>query len=216
MIFEKMKKRIVTSLILLSLIFLIFKYDFILVYSLLILGVISLLEFFNISKKMFKNKMYLVFSNLIFSTYVFIFCFLFIFFSNFIQLKIILYIILLGCVSSDIGGFIFGKIFKGPKLSKISPNKTIAGAFGSLILTSFVMSGLFYYLMQSFNFFILIVCIFTSIGCQLGDLFFSLLKRKVSLKDTGNIFPGHGGALDRVDGILIGLPIGFIVLITIF
>jgi phosphatidate cytidylyltransferase len=135
MISGNIKKRFYTSLILLTLIILIFKYDFILIFSLIILGIFSILEFFNISKKVFRKKLYLISSNIFFTIYVFIFCFMFIFFSNFVQLKIILYILLLGCVASDIGGYIFGKIIKGPKLTKISPNKTISGSIGSLYFT---------------------------------------------------------------------------------
>ena len=141
---------------------------------------------------------------------------MFIFFSNFVQLKIILYILLLGCVASDIGGYIFGKIIKGPKLTKISPNKTIAGSIGSFILTSMLISGLFFYLTKNFSLNIIVVSVLTSFGCQLGDILFSFLKRRASLKDTGNLLPGHGGVLDRLDGIFVGLPIGFLSLVLIY
>ncbi len=216
MISGNIKKRFYTSLILLTLIILIFKYDFILIFSLIILGIFSILEFFNISKKLFRKKLYLISSNIFFTIYVFIFCFMFIFFSNFVQLKIILYILLLGCVASDIGGYIFGKIIKGPKLTKISPNKTIAGSIGSFILTSMLISGLFFYLTKNFSLNIIVVSVLTSFGCQLGDILFSFLKRRASLKDTGNLLPGHGGALDRLDGIFVGLPIGFLSLVLIY
>ena len=138
---------------------------------------------------------------------------MFLFFSNIIGLKIILFILLIGCIASDIGGFIFGKLFKGPKLTKISPNKTFSGAIGSVILSLFFISWLFYFLLNSFNYKILIIALVTSIFCQFGDLFFSLLKRKAKLNDTGNFLPGHVGILDRLDGILLGIPFGFITLI---
>ena len=73
-----------------------------------------------------------------------------------------------------------------------------------------------YYLTKNFDPYILIIGIITSIGCQIGDLFFSFLKRKSSLKDTGNFLPGHGGVLDRIDGILVGMPIGFLTLLIIY
>ena len=73
-----------------------------------------------------------------------------------------------------------------------------------------------FFLTNSFNFYTLIIGIFCSIGCQLGDIFFSYMKRKSSLKDTGNILPGHGGVLDRIDGILLGMPIGFLTLYIFF
>ena len=127
-----------------------------------------------------------------------------------------IYCLLIGCIASDIGGFIFGKLFKGPKLTKISPKKTYAGAIGSIFLTSIVISILFFIFFGKFNYGILVLSIITSLGCQIGDLFFSYLKRKAKIKDTGNFLPGHGGILDRVDGILVGIPSGFISLGFLF
>ena len=126
------KKRIFTSLILFSLLFLIISYKIIMISSLLVLGIISFLEFTDLTKKMYKKKIYIFISNLIFLSYLFFFCFIFFIFSNFIQFKIFLISILLGCIASDIGGFFFGKLFKGPKLSKISPNKTISDLLARL------------------------------------------------------------------------------------
>jgi phosphatidate cytidylyltransferase len=137
---------------------------------------------------------------------------MFFLFSNLTGLKVILFILLLACVASDIGGYIFGKMFKGPKLTKISPNKTYAGAAGSIILSLIVVSFLSYYFLHTLNLKITIVAVLTSLFCQLGDLIFSLLKRKAKLQDTGKILPGHGGILDRLDGILLGIPFGFITL----
>ena len=133
------KKRFLTSISLLLLIFLFLSSDFVLIYSLIVLGVLSIIEFLNLSKKIFDNRLYLLLANFSFIFYIFIFCFLFIFFSNFIQLKILLILLIFICAASDIGGFIFGKIFKGPKLTKISPNKTISGSLGSLFLSILVM-----------------------------------------------------------------------------
>ena len=216
MISNNFKKRILTSLFLIFLIFLVFNSKLILVYSLIILGVLSILEFLNITNRIFKNKIFLTISNIIFLIYIVIFCSLFLFFFNFFQFKLILFILLFSCAASDIGGFIFGKIFKGPKLSKISPNKTISGSIGSFILTIIIMITLIFYFTNSFLFSFFIVAFITSLTCQCGDLFFSFLKRKANIKDTGNFLPGHGGILDRIDGILFGIPFGFVSMLLLF
>jgi len=212
MILNNFKKRFLTSLFLLLLFFLIFKSYIILNYFLIVLGVLSILEFLNLSRKIFKNKLGLILLNIFFISYIFIFCFIFLMFFNNTLLKYTLSIILFGCIASDIGGFIFGKIFKGPKLTKISPNKTYSGAIGSIVLTLITVSILFYYFLKIFNLDTIILALVVSIFCQLGDLLFSLLKRKAKIKDTGNILPGHGGVLDRLDGIYLGIPVGILTL----
>ncbi len=215
MISINLKKRILTSLILFFTIFLIFNSNMILIYSLIVLGVLSILEFIELTKKIFFKVAFFVFINLCFIFYISIFTYMFFFFLNFPGLKIILFIILMGCIASDIGGYAFGKILQGPKLTKISPKKTYSGAGGSIFLTVAVMSFLFFYTMNSFNLKIILVAIVTSIFCQIGDLIFSLLKRKAKMKDTGKILPGHGGILDRLDGILFGIPLAFITLLIL-
>ena len=214
---KNLKTRIYTSIILFSLLFVMIINNYILGYSLILVGVLSFLEFSKIIEIIFKqNYLKKIFWNLIFIIYIFSFCSIILVFSFSMHLKIMIFLILLTCISSDIGGYIFGKFFKGPKLSKISPNKTISGALGSLILSSLCILLLFFYLTKNFDLHLLFVGIITSIGCQIGDLFFSFLKRKSFLKDTGNWLPGHGGILDRIDGILIGMPTGFITLLIIF
>tara|TARA_B100000963_G_scaffold276350_1_gene244646 strand:+ start:108 stop:494 length:387 start_codon:yes stop_codon:yes gene_type:complete len=126
-----------------------------------------------------------------------------------------LFTLLLTCISSDLGGYIFGKIFKGPKISKISPNKTISGSIGSFIFSSLTFCGLFFLMTKNINYIIILTGVITSLVCQIGDLFFSYLKRRANKKDTGNLLPGHGGVLDRIDGIIFGLPAGFIFLIAL-
>ena len=212
MISSDFKKRFFTSLVLLSLVFLIFNFDSILIYSLIILGVLSILEFLQLTKKIIKSLFLYIMLNSIFIIFILFFCFTFYFFSNIAGLKFILFILLMGCISSDIGGFIFGKIFKGPKLTKISPNKTVSGAIGSIFLTLVVCSLLFFIFLGNLSIKFLVVACMTSIFCQIGDLLFSFLKRKSKMKDTGNFLPGHGGVLDRIDGILLGIPLGFITL----
>ena len=216
MISINFKKRFFTSIFLFFLFFLIFNYKFILIFTLLLLGIASVLEFFNMSKKIFKNSNFIFLSNIFFTVYIFLFCTFFFYFSSFIQIKIILFIILLGCIFSDIGGYVFGKIFKGQKLTKISPNKTISGALGSIFSCCLVIFFLNYYLTNNLNYSLIVIGIIISIFCQLGDIFFSLLKRKSKIKDTGKFLPGHGGILDRLDGILIALPTGFITLILFY
>ena len=215
MISKNLKARFVTSLLLLSIVILIFNFNFILTYCLIVLGVLSILEFLQLTKRIFRNKLFKNIINFFFIGYIFIFCFLFFFFSNFINLKILIFIILFGCIASDLGGFIFGKIFKGPKLTKISPNKTYSGAIGSLILTIITISLMFLFILKFFNYNIILIALIVSISCQLGDLVFSYLKRKANIKDTGNFLPGHGGVLDRLDGIFFGMPIGYVSLILI-
>ena len=216
MISTNLKKRFYTSILLFFLLISLGYSDFVLVYSLIVLGVISILEFLNLTQKINIKRNFFILFNIVFIIYIFLFCFLFLFFSSFIQLKLFIFILLISCAASDIGGFIFGKIFKGPKLTKISPKKTFSGAIGSIFLTTTIMILLFFLITKNFNYAFIIVGIITSVACQLGDLFFSLLKRKAKLKDISNILPGHGGVLDRIDGILIGVPIGFISIILFF
>tara|TARA_B100000780_G_C20942373_1_gene375827 strand:+ start:119 stop:481 length:363 start_codon:yes stop_codon:yes gene_type:complete len=118
-------------------------------------------------------------------------------------------------VLSDVGGLVFGKTFKGKKLTKISPNKTISGSIGSLIFSFFLI--FFFYEKLIFNSLLtlILITVAISITSQLGDLFISLLKRKAKVKDTSDLLPGHGGFLDRVDGIIFAIPIG-VLLFSIF
>ena len=212
MITNNLKKRIYTSLLLFILFFLIYNFNFFLIYSLIVLGVLSLIEFYNAIDKIIKSKLLTLSVNSIFSIFVSVFCYLFLFFSFNAQLKLILFIILLGCIFSDIGGYLFGKTFGGPKLTKISPNKTIAGSVGSLLISATTVFVLFFIFFGIYSFNILFVGLITSLACQMGDLFFSYLKRKAKFKDFGKYLPGHGGVLDRLDGIFFGVPSGLLAL----
>ena len=215
MIFNDLKKRFITGILLLLLLYLIFNFKIILVYSLIIIGVVSVLEFLHISNMIFKNKTYLVLFNIFFIIYLYSLLVTFFFISNIFGLKLLIYVLLLTCVASDLGGYIFGKIFRGPKLTKISPNKTYSGAIGSIFFSIFIVSITSIYFLNFLNLKLIFVALITSIFCQSGDLLISFLKRKAKLKDTGNFLPGHGGILDRIDGIIFGLPIGFITFILI-
>jgi len=214
---KNLKKRIYTSSVLIFFLLCMLINNYVLGYFLIIIGLISLLEFFKINSIIFKNNIKKqFFINLIFSIYIFSFCSIFFYFSFLVELKTLIYLILFTCVASDIGGFVFGKVFKGAKLTKISPNKTISGAVGSLIFSGFFLLFAIYYLTNVLDPLFLIVGLTTSLGAQFGDLFFSLLKRKSFLKDTGNFLPGHGGVLDRIDSMLLGMPIGAITLMALY
>ena len=215
---ENIKKRVNTALILLIILFLMLINNFVLGYFLIIIGLISILEFNKIILIIFKRKkIKQIFFNFLFIIYIFLFSSIFLVLSSFLQQKVLIFILILTCIISDIGGYTFGKFFKGKKLTKISPNKTISGSIGSFLLSFIFLSLTVFYLTKNFDFINMIVVSFlTSLSCQLGDLFFSFLKRKSFLKDTGNILPGHGGILDRIDGILLGVPTGFLILVAIY
>ncbi len=130
-------------------------------------------------------------------------------------LEIFLFLIIL-CVATDMGGYIFGKLLKGPKLTKISPNKTYAGVFGGFLLSvifSYIYIKQNYLLFKIDNFdhlsftFLVLILSFVS---QIGDLFISFFKRKSNLDNTGNLIPGHGGVLDRIDGVIFVFPFFYI------
>ena len=126
--------------------------------------------------------------------------------------KVLILFILAVCILNDIGGILFGKLIGGKKLTKISPNKTLSGSIGGIVL-SFLFLFIFVNYINNYSLLELsIIVIVTSLFSQIGDLVVSFFKRKAKIKDTGNILPGHGGMLDRIDGILLGLPIGIIIL----
>ena len=124
------------------------------------------------------------------------------------------------CVSSDIGGFVFGKIFKGPKLTKISPNKTYSGMFGGFLLSIISINFYIYYTSKlldkyaEFTIDTFIMVILISSISQFGDITISYFKRLSKIKDTGKIIPGHGGILDRIDGIIFAIPFSYLMLIS--
>ncbi len=216
MISKNLKKRTATSIVLILTIFIIFYSKPLLALILIIVGNFSIIEFSNISKKIIKEKFLNLIFNIIFIIYIFLFCLFFFIFCNFLQIKLILFSFLFCCIASDIGGYIFGKILKGPKLTKISPKKTISGAIGSIICSSLTIYCIFLFFLGNSNLKFLLIGVIVSISCQFGDIFFSYLKRKAKLKDTGKFLPGHGGFLDRVDGILFGIPVGFVALKFLF
>ena len=139
---------------------------------------------------------------------------------QYIGLNFFLFLIIV-CVFTDTGGYIFGKIFKGPRLTKISPKKTYSGVIGSFLISQ--LSGIIYIkylgqkskvLLETDLIFIILLILFISLVSQLGDLTISYFKRKAKLKDTGKILPGHGGLLDRIDGIIFVFPFFYLIIIV--
>ena len=164
--------RILTSLILFALLYLIYSFDIALVSFLLLIGIFSVIEFSSLIEKIVKSKGKKFFINSFFILYIFLFCVIFFIFSNFIQLKILIFIILFGCIFSDIGGFVFGNFFKGAKLTKISPKKTISGSIGSLIFSYMIIQTFSFYILSVISYEILLISIVTSIACQ-TEIYFS-------------------------------------------
>jgi len=224
---QNLLKRIITSIFLLSLlIFINFSHKYVFILSILIIGLIICLEANNLfskfliskySKKSFPiNKLNIKFIMLNIITFFYIF-FVFCNLSYEIHSSespiFFLYVISI-CFFTDIGGYIFGKTIGGKKLSKISPNKTIAGTIGSFIFSiiPLIIVINFNYLDLEFNLTNIMFCLLISLISQLGDLFISLIKRKSKVKDTGNLLPGHGGFLDRMDGIIFAVPFSYFLL----
>ena len=126
--------------------------------------------------------------------------------------------ILLICISTDMGGYVFGKTFKGPKLTSISPKKTYAGMIGSFIfcVVLFFVLLVMNFINKEFILSYLIFILIISSVSQIGDIFISYFKRLSNIKDTGNLIPGHGGLLDRIDGMIFAFPISYLFLSTEF
>ena len=214
---SELNKRIITSFFLILVIFFSFQNLKILSFFLFILTFMALIELHNIFKKIYKKKnLFLFIANFLSVLYLSYFSITIIIFlsEEFIIEKFLVLYLLIICILTDIGGYVFGKIIGGKKLTKISPNKTFSGSIGSFLLSIFI--GYLFYKIQTdlllININIFILIIITSFTSQVGDLFISLLKRKAKIKDTGSILPGHGGVLDRIDGMLFALPIGLLVI----
>ena len=206
MIYSELLKRIISSLIIIPIaLFFIIKGSFLFIFFILICFLITSYEWHKMSnKKPYYLPGFLFLMLSFYSAYI-------IRANDSNSLKFFLYILIV-CVSTDIGGYIFGKIFKGPKLIKISPKKTYSGVIGG-----YLMSIILYYLFINLNYgdeinsndFIFILLISTI--SQLGDITISYFKRLSKIKDTGKILPGHGGLLDRIDGMIFAFPAAYII-----
>jgi phosphatidate cytidylyltransferase len=211
----KLKKRITTSVILFLLtIFCIFINPYVFIIAIIIVSYLSWHEtnyLINSINKSVTNWQHVAF-NLITLFYAFGIFTVSAIGLYFLLGPVFFLYVLSVCICSDIGGYIIGKNIGGKKLTKISPNKTISGSLGSfcfsmLPLLAFNNFDKFEYYLYSIDNFLF--CLKVSLVCQLGDLFVSYFKRKAKVKDTGRILPGHGGILDRIDGIIFAVPFVF-------
>ena len=210
---NELLKRIISSIIFLPIvIFIIFKGLFYFNIFLTLCFSISTYEWYKMTKTKKKTYIGIIFLTLSFYTIYQIR-------NNFNDGYLYFLLILTICISADIGGFIFGKLLKGPKLTKISPNKTYAGVLGGFllpILLIYLLSHNFY--LKNFyniNFEIITFIIVVSAVSQFGDIIVSYFKRVSKIKDTGNIIPGHGGLLDRIDGMIFAFPFSYLIITTI-
>jgi len=224
---QNLIKRIITSMILfLLLLFINFSNNYIFVLSICSIGLIICFEANKIFLKLLKirshegshtikkfNFKFLILNLITFFYIFFIFCY-FSYQIYLIQTPIFFLYLIFICFFTDIGGYIFGKIIGGKKLTRISPNKTISGTIGSFIFSiiPLILFSYLNYFNLEFSFNNFIFCLTVSLISQIGDLFISYLKRRANIKDTGKILPGHGGVLDRVDGIIFALPFSYLLL----
>ena len=223
---KNLLKRIITSIILLSLlIFFNFSNKYIFISSIFILSIIICVEANNMFLKLVgfkssKNTSFKKFNLKLLALNLTIFLYIFFVFCNLsfeiykLQGPVFFLYLISICIFTDIGGYVLGKSIGGKKLTKISPNKTISGAMGSFLfsLAPLIFFSYFNYLDLEFNLSNIIYSLLVSLISQLGDLFVSFLKRKSKIKDTGKILPGHGGVLDRVDGIIFAVPCSYLLL----
>ena len=224
---KNLTKRIITSFFLLLILFIVnYSNSLIFILTILTIGTIICVEANNLYSKIFtsyylKQKTFSKKFNLNFLILnIITFCYVFFIFCHY-SYKIheiegptfFLYVICI-CFFTDIGGYVFGKTFGGKKLTRISPNKTISGSIGSFIfaILSLIIFINLEYLNIQLNQNNIIFCFFVSLISQIGDLFISYLKRKAKIKDTGKILPGHGGVLDRLDGIIFAVPFSYLML----
>ena len=215
MINKELQKRILSSIILIPLsFFFIFQGSFSFIFFLSLIFLVTSLEWF----KMTKRKDLLRIFGLFFLFFSF---FSTIYLRNYIGFNFFLFLIIV-CIFTDIGGYIFGKTFKGPRLTKVSPKKTYSGVIGSFLIS--LLFGLIYIkylgqksriLLETDPIFIILLILFISLISQIGDLIISYFKRKAKLKDTGKILPGHGGFLDRIDGVIFVMPITYLCVLPI-
>ena len=213
---SELLKRSISSLFLMTLIFLSSLInDYIFLSLLFIVVILSWIEWINVIEKIRFKEIYRKIHIILFLIYLlmaFIVCF-----NVYVIDKYFFLTILMICVFSDVGGYVFGKTFGGKKLTKISPNKTVSGSIGSFIL-SYIGFFVIYFYFSDLLFVrlqievLVFIPFFISLICQLGDLFISYYKRRAKIKNTGNLIPGHGGLLDRIDGTIFALPIGFIII----
>lgn len=216
---NELKKRISTTAFLMSLLTAMYFYSFVMIIALIVIAMIVWIEFYAlISKILPRNKLKDKLLRFVFKAISLLYLSLLVYFifsieSYYPNLKLYLLYSVLVAVLSDIGGLVIGKTFKGKKLTKFSPNKTVSGSIGSFIFSLFLIPFFQGKLIAYSLLILIVITILISLTSQLGDLFLSFLKRKAKVKDTSDILPGHGGFLDRVDGIIFAIPIGILLFI---
>ena len=214
---REFKKRLITSIILIAIVLnCLFINNFSWLLLLAIVSFICWFEFINLVKKIWKRKTVIILP-IIFS-FLFLSLFIYTAYGYRIEKGIDGILFVLGiCIFSDIGGYIIGKSIGGKKLTKISPNKTISGSFGSFLFSLFPL-GILMVLGNQENFSgrIILFCLLISFACQLGDLIISYFKRLAKVKYTGKILPGHGGMLDRIDGVIFAIPATIVIQYLVF
>ena len=210
----ELKKRVFTSILLMTMLTLMYFFSYIMIILLIIIGMIAWVEFYALISKIIPNNLVKdKFLRFLYKTASLLYLSLLIYFifaieSYYINLKPYLLYSVLVAIFSDVGGLVFGKIFKGKKLTKISPNKTISGSIGSFLLSLFLVPFFYIELIKYSYLILILITVLISLTTQLGDLFISYLKRKANVKNTSDILPGHGGILDRIDGIIFAIPVG--------
>lgn len=208
----ELKIRLITSFFLIIILFFCYFNKIISFIFLNILVFLSITEFFEVIKKISKKKIVQISIFIISLFYILFFYFTILFYLYYSSDFYLLFFLILICIASDSGGYILGKLIGGKKLSSISPNKTYAGSMGSFVF-SLIIAFIFkenINIQHNIYYFTLLM----SLLCQIGDLSISYIKRLARIKNTGNILPGHGGILDRVDGILLVLPIGILIILN--
>ena len=212
----ELKKRIITSCFLFLLLILMYLYTFVLIISLIIIAIICWIEFYALIAKIYPiNNIKFKFIRFILKAISLIYLSVIVYYiliidALYADYKIFILYTILVSIASDIGGLIIGKTFKGKKLSIISPNKTISGSIGAFIFSLLLIPFFKDEILQDNHIIMIVVTIIISLTSQIGDLMISFLKRKAKVKDTSDLLPGHGGFLDRVDGIILALPVGLL------
>ena len=216
---NNLSKRIITSIILIFILSISLFYNkYIWLFTLIFVSLVLFIEFNNLVNKIWKKEKKTILKFNIFSS-LFLLILIYVSYELYNNPPTGLVFIILICIFSDTGGYLIGNLIGGKKLTKISPNKTISGSIGSFLfsLIPIVIFWGLYNFTNDLSFKtesslkLIPICLFLCLICQLGDLFISYFKRKAKVEDTGSILPGHGGLLDRIDGIIFVLPAAYLI-----
>ena len=216
---NNLSKRVITSITLIFILSLSLFYNkYIWLFTLLLVSLVLFIEFNNLVNKIWKKEKIIIFNFNIFSL-LFLLILIYVSYKSYSNPPMGLVFIILICIFSDTGGYLIGDLIGGKKLTKISPNKTISGSIGSFLFSLFPIV-IFWWLYNFTNDLsfkaqsslkLIPICLFLCLICQLGDLLISYFKRKAKVEDTGSILPGHGGLLDRIDGVIFVIPAAYLI-----